>query len=88
MVSNLSRVDHQLKMSKIIKRGEKIKLLPFLTKSMIWFKIFSQLLFEYKNGDLFYVTKLMTSFIMLISMNEQEKNVFFIDLVNVSASYN
>ena len=60
MVTNLSRVV----LAKISKPGLKLKLLPFLTESIISFEIFSEhlwLLSEFNNNYLYNVTKLMTS---------------------------
>ena len=42
MVANLSRVVRQLKMNKISKSSWKLKLLPFLTESIISFEISSE----------------------------------------------
>ena len=64
MVTNLSRVVHYLKITKINKRDKKIKLLPLLTASIYSFEIFNEhlwLLLESKNSYLCCVTKLMTS---------------------------
>ena len=64
MVTNLSRVVHYLKMTKINERDKKLKLLPLLTETIYSFEIFSEhlwLLLESKNSYLCHVTEWMTS---------------------------
>ena len=79
MVTNLSRVVHWLKMTKINKRDKKLELLPLLTESIYSFEIFSEhlwLLLESKNSYLCHVTKLMTSSVSF-QLTSNRKNYFY-----------
>ena len=79
MVTNLSRVVHQLKMATINERDKKFKLLPLLTESIYSFEIFSEhlwLLLESKNSYLSHVTKLMTSSGLFQLTGDRKKSMF------------